>query len=333
MTDVILRRSTRPSTAAGLAGLFGLFAGLCAIFAGCVTLGDWYGETKQARWPVVSAVVDRADIEVTSRAPKDGGTVWHLRARVRYEAGGEMRTATVTSCTAFSEQDAEQLQSWAAAHRKGSRIEVRYDQSQPNRAEFASADIASTAGRVHTDLILFAIAAIAAPLLLALARFLSARAAAAAPVPDDPQRGGLVAGSLFALPGVLMLGLALHRAAYVDRLALDDLMGLLIALMFVLAGIFIGLPPQYRRWRNLLQALIVTFMALTFDWVAFGAGERHFTGSAGGIAFVPGEMTGRILFGLGAVVLDICAVAVWAGLFRRGFGAQASTPDPADSRA
>ncbi len=333
MTDVILKRATRPSMAAGLAGLLGLFAGLCAIFAGCVTLGDWYGAARQARWPVVSAVVDRAEVVATARAPNDGGTVWHLRARVRYEAGGEMRNSTVTSRTAFSEQDAEQLESWAAAHRKGSQIEVRYDPSRPDRAEFASAEIASTAGRVHTDLILFAIAAIAAPALLALARFLSARAARAAPAADDSQPGGFLLGSLFAGPGLLMLGLALHRAAYVDRLTLDDFMGLLIALMFVFAGISIGLPPRCRKSRNLLQAVIVTCLALIFDWVAFGPGERHFTGSAGGIGFTPGEMTGRVLFGLVAIVIDICAISIWVGLLRRGFGAQASTPDSADSTA
>jgi len=320
MADVILTRTTRPSTVAGLAGLLGLFAGLCAIFAGCVTLGDWYSATRQARWPVVSAVLDWAEAVATARAPKDGGTVWHLRARVRYEAGGEMRSATVTSRTAYSEQDAEELQRWAAAHRKGSEIEVRYDRSQPNRAEFASAEMASTAGRIRTDLILLAIAAIAAPALLALARFLNARAARAAPAADDPQRGGLVLGSLFAGPGLLMLGLALHRAAYVDRLTADDLMGLPIALLFVFAGIFVGLPPGYRKWRNLLQALIVTFMALTFDWVACGPGERHFTGSAGGIGFTPGEMTGRVLFGLAAVVLDICAIAIWVGQCRQWSG-------------
>jgi hypothetical protein len=60
----------RPSA---FATLLGLFAGLCAIFAACVTLSDWYGEAAQARWPVVSAVVERADVVASARAPKDGG--------------------------------------------------------------------------------------------------------------------------------------------------------------------------------------------------------------------------------------------------------------------
>ena len=42
-----------------------------------------------------------------------------------------------------------------------------------------------------------------------------------------------------------MTGLASYRAAYVDRLGPDDLMGAADRLMFVFAGIFIGLPPQY----------------------------------------------------------------------------------------
>jgi len=91
------------------------------------------------------------------------------------------------------------------------------------------------------------------------------------------------------------------------------------------------LPPQYERWRSWLATLVVTCFALTFDWVAFGPGERHFTGSINGIGFVPGEMTGRFLFGVFAAVLDICAVGMWAGQFRQMFAPSASAVKPADS--
>jgi hypothetical protein len=53
-------------------------------------------------------------------------------------------------------------------------------------------------------------------------------------------------------------------------------------LMFVFAGILIALPPEYTKWRNLLATLVITCFAVTFDWVAFGPGERRFTGSIGG---------------------------------------------------
>jgi hypothetical protein len=60
MADLIHSRTTQQITASGLAGLLGLFALLCAVFAGCVTISDWHSETTQARWPVVSALVERA---------------------------------------------------------------------------------------------------------------------------------------------------------------------------------------------------------------------------------------------------------------------------------
>jgi hypothetical protein len=78
----------------------------------------------------------------------------------------------------------------------------------------------------------------------------------------------------------------------------------------------------------------MTCFALTFDWVAFGPGERHFTGSFMGSGFIPSEFVGRAVFGAFAVVLDICAIAMWMGKGRLTFGGSAnpacSTAGPAD---
>jgi len=332
MANVTLAPVTRPTVAAGLAGLFGLFAGLCAIFAGCVTLIDWYTETAQARWPVVAAIVERAELVASRRGPKDGGAeLWRLSARVRYDVNGETRTATLTSRTVYSDEEVAGLQAWAEQHRKGSHIDIRYDPSRPNRAVFAAAEPAFVSGGIRDDLILFAIAAIACAVLLPLARFLGARAARAAPVANNPQPGGPLLGSLFAVPGLAMLGSAIYGFIHGAPFTVDNLIGVLIAVMFVLAGIYVGAPPQYRRLRNLLSALVVTCLALTFDWVAFGPGERHFTGSIGGIGFIPGEMMGRIAFGIVAVVIDICAIAMWVAQCRQMFGPAGSTANQADS--
>lgn len=334
MANVTLATATRQATAAGLAGLLGLFAGLCAILAGCVTLIDWYTETTQARWPVVSAIVDRADVVASKRGPKDGGgELWSLSARVRYDVNDETYLATLTSRTAYSQEEVEKLQSWAEQHRKGGQIEIRYDPSRQNRAAFASAELASTAGRTRTDVTIFSIAAILSAGLLSLARALSARMARAAPVADDPQRGGPVLGSLFAVPGLAMMGSAIYGFAHGAPFTVDNLMGVLIAVMFVFAGIYVGVPPRYRKWRSMLAALVVTCLALTFDWVAFGPGERHFTGSIGGIGFIPGEMMGRIVFGVFAVVIDVCVIAMWIGQCRQTFPPGGPTANQANSTA
>ena len=319
MADLTFSRTTQQMTASSFSGLFGLFAGLCAIFAGCVTVSDWYSETARARWPVVSAVVDRADVVATSRAPKDGGTVWNLRYRVRYELNGRQLIAAPTSNSVFSEAEAARLQAWAAQHRKGSHIDVRYDPSQEDRAIFAAAELSFAQDRIRTDLTLFAIAAIASAGLLMLAKYLRAREARAAPVTDGASRGGLGVGLACAAMGLMLVGFAIYSAIHADPVTADNFMGMPAGLMFVFAGILMALPPRYGKWQNLLATLLITCFALTIDWVAFGPGERKFSGSMMGIGFIPGEFVGRAVFGVFAVVLDICAVAMWIGQCRRGF--------------
>ena len=321
MADLTFSRTTRQMTGSSFAGLFGLFAGLCAIFAGCVTLSDWYSETTQARWPAVSAVVERADVVATSRAPKDGGgTVWKLSYRVRYEVNGKQLIATPTSNSVFSEAEAARLQAWAAQHRKGSRIDVRYDPSRENRAVFAAAELSFAQDRIRNDLTLFAIAAIACAVLLALAKYLRAREARAAPVADDAARGGLAAGLAFAAMGLMLVGFTINTAVHADPFVADNLMAVPAGLMFVFAGIFMALPPEYRQWQTLLATLVITCFALTLDWVAFGPGERKFTGNVMGIGFISGELVGRTVFGFFAVILDIFAIKMWFDECRLVFG-------------
>jgi hypothetical protein len=327
--------SRRQMTASGLAGVLGLFAGLCAIFAGCVTVADWHVETAQARWPIVSALVERADVVVSARTPKDGGgTQTKLRYRVRYDVNGEQQSATLASRPAFSDTEAAKLQSWAAQHRKGGHIDIKYDPSQANTADFASAELSPATGRTGTDIVLFAIAAIASAGLLALARHLRAREAAhAAPAAQDSQSGRLLMGFAFAAMGLMLTGVVVYRAIHANSLTADTLMGLPAGLMFVFAGILLGLPPEYAKWRSLLATLVVTCFALTFDWVAFGPGERKFSGSIGGIGFIPGELLGRSLFGLCAVVLDIVAIMMWVGQCRRAFGLSTSVDTFSEQRS
>jgi hypothetical protein len=114
MADLIPARTARQLPASGLAGFLGLFAGLCTVFAACATLSDWHDEASQERWPLVAAVVDRADVVVSARAPKDGGgTESKLYYRVHYEVDGAVLTATLTSRAAYSQTEAASLRSWA----------------------------------------------------------------------------------------------------------------------------------------------------------------------------------------------------------------------------
>jgi Protein of unknown function (DUF3592) len=319
----------RPS---GLAGLFGLFAGLCAIFAACATIVDCHDAFTQGRWPVVSAIVEHADVRISRHAADDGGGMsWKLQARVRYEASGKSRIAVLTSRAVYSEQEAAQLHSWVGQHHRGGQIEIRYDPRRQGHAVFVSADSPFTSDRIRIDLILFTLAAIAAAALLELAKMLKTHEAGSAPVAGGGQAGSLAVGLSCAATGLMIAGLALNRAMHASPFTADNLMALPAGLMFVFAGILIGLPPQYQRWRSWLATLVVTCFAVTFDWVAFGPGERHFTGSINGIGFVPGETMGRFVFGVVALVLDVCAVGMWVGQLHQVSATSGPAPKPADS--
>jgi hypothetical protein len=67
------------------------------------------------------------------------------------------------------------------------------------------------------------------------------------------------------------------------------------------------LPPATPRWLRLVYDLIVLTIIISLgaiaSWVAFGQGERHFTGSGS----ILGETGGRAMFGLGAIL-------IWIGL-------------------
>jgi hypothetical protein len=323
----------RQMTGSGFAGLFGLFAGLCAVFAACATLSDWHDQSAQSRWPVVSAVVDRAEVVASSRAPKDGGgTVWKLRYRVRYELNGEQQAATVTSHPVFLEAEAARLQAWAAQHRKGDHIDVRVDPSRPNLAAFASAEASGSAERMHNDFVLLMIAAVVSTGLLALAKYLRAREALAGPATDSDSasRGGPAMALLFGAMGLLIVGLAIRSGINATDAVVkaNAYLGVPAGLMFVFAGMLLALPTD-SKWRSLLATLVVTCFALTFDWVAFGPGERRFSGSMMGVGFVSGEFWGRASFGVIAILLDIFAIKMWIDQFRHGLGL---SPDPSTER-
>jgi hypothetical protein len=87
--------------------------------------------------------------------------------------------------------------------------------------------------------------------------------------------------------------------------------------------------PQESKWRSLCATLTVTCFALTFDWVAFGPGERKFTSNIMGIRWQSGELSGRVAFGFFAILLDIFAAAMWIGEFRRMRAPTAATTSTA----
>lgn len=66
--------------------------------------------------------------------------------------------------------------------------------------------------------------------------------------------------------------------------------------------------------RNIVVWFFVLMLALPFNWIAFGEGERHFSSTVSGFGFssinAAGESSGRVVFGFFALVMDW--ILVWS---------------------
>lgn len=97
-------------------------------------------------------------------------------------------------------------------------------------------------------------------------------------------------------------------------------------LSFLLAGIAVlmhgagatdnngELAPGAPQWLRVLQYLsgvtiFVCFGAIA-SWIAFAPGPREFTGSGFGVEGPVSGTAGRIAFGIGAIVIWLCTIAV-----------------------
>jgi hypothetical protein len=86
-----------------------------------------------------------------------------------------------------------------------------------------------------------------------------------------------------------------------------------------LAGVKTGghdLPADAPPWLQIAQRLLFLAILICFGaigtWIAIGPGPRSFTGT------IPtGAIGGRIMFGIGAVIIWLCVIAVaWSGVRR-----------------
>jgi hypothetical protein len=63
-------------------------------------------------------------------------------------------------------------------------------------------------------------------------------------IPDGDGNQNRMFGLVFAAMGLFLTGLVIYRAIHMNAFALDSLMGVPASLMFVFAGILLGLPPE-----------------------------------------------------------------------------------------
>jgi hypothetical protein len=133
--------------------------------------------------------------------------------------------------------------------------------------------------------------------------------------PSSP-RGQIALGLMVMAAGLSVAALTASRlGALPDKLELDALAGVAGGLSFVFGGAILVVPERFTGTRAFAGALMVTSFALLYDWAAFGPGERLLHGGAPllhrSVASPLSEMSGRILFAVGAVLFNLLALWAW----------------------
>ena len=99
-----------------------------------------------------------------------------------------------------------------------------------------------------------------------------------------------------------------------------EIAALPVGMAFAFGGAFLALPRSFVRTRALIAALMVTALALTADWIAFGPGDsgvrRGFSLNNVRGPLQTSQMLGRLLFGVGAVLADLLALWAWVQFLR-----------------
>jgi len=125
--------------------------------------------------------------------------------------------------------------------------------------------------------------------------------------------------------GIGVVALGVHQLGpKADKFAAGEFAALPVGMTFALVGALLALPRSVVRTRALIAALMVSALALTADWIAFGPGERGITGGLGK-PLQTSLMIGRVLFKVGAVLADLMALWAWVRFFRTLGGGGAAT--------
>ena len=157
----------------GLAMLI-LLSGLCTIFASLVTAAQAWQEHAQARWPEVTARVDRCGLDQTSSGRREK---YYIHCRLSYVVGAEQNVANVYSSNVPSPEiwqyppnQIAPFEQWVDQHSQGTPIVVRYDPANHKNAVLVATDMPRGGARTPNNAKLLAICAGSFLVLLTIAR-------------------------------------------------------------------------------------------------------------------------------------------------------------------
>jgi len=152
-----------------------VFLGLCTIFASVVTVAEAWQEHAQARWPEVTARVDRCGLQRTSTGRRQ---YFYIRCRLSYTVGGFEQNATNVYSASVPGPEVSQyppnqiapFEEWVTQHPEGTPILVRYNPVHPGKIVLSATDMPSGGPRTPNNVKLLGFFAGGFVVLLMIAR-------------------------------------------------------------------------------------------------------------------------------------------------------------------
>ena len=120
------------------------FLGLCTIFVSIVTVAQAWQEHRQARWPEVTARVEKCGLTRTSTGRRQK---FYIRCRLSYAVGAEQLTANFYSRNVpapeiwqYPPNQIAPFEEWVDEHPQGTPIVVRYDPADHTKVVLVTAN-------------------------------------------------------------------------------------------------------------------------------------------------------------------------------------------------
>ncbi len=151
-----------------------VLSGLCTIFLSVVTAAQAWQEHARARWPEVTARVDRCGLEQTSSGRREK---YYIHCRLSYLVGAEQNVTNIYSSNVPSREiwqyppnQIGPLEDWVDEHPPGTSIAVHYDPAHQTKAVLVATDMPLGGPRTPNNRKQLQVWAVSFLTLLAIAR-------------------------------------------------------------------------------------------------------------------------------------------------------------------
>jgi len=165
---IALRYEKSSQSRSVVPSVFGFAFGVVALLIIVKFPFDVYRESKQAKWPSVSATITKQSVR---RGRRDD---WRIKSEVRYSVDGEDLTSSIYSGEgAFWEELS--MRRWASQHPPGTPLPIRYDPEHHNTVILDAGDMPETGSQARGDLQMLLIFSALSVTLIAIGRVLQRR--------------------------------------------------------------------------------------------------------------------------------------------------------------